>query len=63
MFDNPDVTRQLIDDRHDRWQREAAARRVTGPAPRKLRVWIRTPRVSFFARRRLTARDAKPATT
>ena len=63
MFDNPDVTRQLIDDRHDRWQREAAAHRVTTPARRRFRDRLRTPRVSFFARRRLTARGTKPATT
>jgi hypothetical protein len=63
MFENPDIARQLVDDRHDRWQREAAAHRITGPAKRRLRDRLRTPRVSFIARRPQIARGAKPATT
>ena len=48
MFDNPDVTRQLIDDRHDRWQREAAAHRVTG---RTIKPFAAAYAPSVFAER------------
>ena len=67
MFDNPEVTRQLMDDRLDRWQREAAAHRVSGRVPgaarRRLRDRFRASRASLFSRRRPTARGAEPATT
>jgi hypothetical protein len=64
MFDNPEITRQLVAGRLDRRRHEAARRRLAGPArPRhRMRFRFRTAPATWFARHRRTGTTADPAT-
>lgn len=56
MFDNPEITRQLVEGRLDRRRHEAAGRRLAGPARRRhrIRLRLRMAPATWITRRRRT---------
>ena len=62
MFGNPEIMRQLVNGRLEQRQREAAVRRLAGPARRRRRGLLRMQATPRFDRRRRTARAPGPAT-
>lgn len=64
MFDNPEITRQLVEGRLDHRRHEAARRRLAGSArPRhRMRFRLRMAPATWFARRRRAGTTTGPAT-
>ena len=62
MFENPEIMRQLVNGRLEQRQREAAVRRLAGPARRRRRGLLRMQVGPRFDRRRRTASAPGPAT-
>ena len=62
MYDNPEIMRQLVNGRLEQRQREAAVRRLAGPARRRRRGLLRMQAAPRFDRHRSAAHAPGPAT-